>query len=83
MCKGLLIYSLCYGSMSISLDPIADVINRCSWPYDLEGLAWAPTCYIYSLHWRLQFLNRNPLTNSLEGRVSRSRVNSPNEHSSK
>ena len=29
--------------MSISLAPIADVTNRCSRPYDLEGIAlWSP-----------------------------------------
>ena len=33
-----LAYGVCYGSMSISLDPIADVTSRCSRPYDLEGI---------------------------------------------
>ena len=33
-----LAYSLCNGWMSITLDLIADVTNRCSRPYDLEGI---------------------------------------------
>ena len=32
------LFSLCYGSMNISLDPIADVTNPCSRLCDLEGI---------------------------------------------
>ena len=33
-----LAYCLCYDSMSVSLDPIADVTYRYLRPYDLEGI---------------------------------------------
>ena len=38
-----LAYSLGYGSLSISLDPIADLKTCGSWPYDLEGIGFAWT----------------------------------------